>query len=99
MLVYIVSWQYQRAVAKALLDRVPDEDASRVTTVSVFLCVSRYSVKVDKNHKIIIIVTFITLTRTKRRLHILLKVEKNFPNDQLGKNLTTKGELFVINFR
>ncbi|KAL1556945.1 Protein arginine N-methyltransferase 5 [Salvia divinorum] len=24
--------QYQRAIAKALVDRVPDEDASRVTT-------------------------------------------------------------------
>lgn len=33
--IYVISWQYQRAVAKALLDRVSDEDASRLTTVSM----------------------------------------------------------------
>lgn len=33
---WLLFWQYQRAVAKALVDRVPDEKASTVTTVRVF---------------------------------------------------------------
>ncbi|KAL0372016.1 UNVERIFIED_CONTAM: protein arginine N-methyltransferase 1.5 [Sesamum calycinum] len=33
--------QYQRAVAKALVDRVPDENASAVTTVLMWLCAGR----------------------------------------------------------
>lgn len=34
LLTCMIFWQYQRAVSKALMDRVPDEQASTITTVS-----------------------------------------------------------------
>ncbi|PWA74715.1 cytosol leucyl aminopeptidase [Artemisia annua] len=38
--VYVCTWQYERVVSKALVDRIPDEKASTTTTLKLYYATS-----------------------------------------------------------